>query len=413
MALSRDAQELTEKRIRRAMLACCCRNPFLRGVYDETKAKYEIKICTPEEFIQLEKEESSKFPVFVDAKFKTKEDAWAEYVKRSEGQFWKSLFTWELSVHLFDAKNEPDVSCAIFAAFNHGVADGLGTILTLKEFLIALNKVDGDALPDYYCLGESMPIPKTLRETFPKLVYEDRPAETEKEELFAKAVAVIKEYERKCNRVVEARHFSRETTNKFIAHCKAHGVTVGAAFTAIYRKAVCADILNVLLPVNVRDEKTEEEVAPRYLSVMFRADFTGTDDIWETARIAGRNIKSASTSEDRWHDGVYRIIRSYLDPVPAPVSHMRSSVHENEASVCISNIGMIERRLYDSKLMTKWFPVDVVMDVINQVGDGVAIWPLTLNGKLSFSILSSSYHRSREIVKKCADDIVEIIENEM
>lgn len=89
-------------------------------------------------------------------------------------------------MHLFDAKNEPDVSCAIFAAFNHGVADGLGTILTLKEFLVALNKVDGDALPDYYCLGESMPIPKTLRETFPKLVYEDRPAEPEKKSFLLK-----------------------------------------------------------------------------------------------------------------------------------------------------------------------------------------------------------------------------------
>lgn len=409
LALSRDAQELTAKKIRRAMVACCCRNPFLRGVYDETKGKHEIKICSPEEFVRLESEDPSKLPVFVDSKFETKDAAWAEYVRQAEGPSWKSSFTWELSVHLFDAKHEPEVSCAIFATFNHGIADGFGAFLGLKEFLIALNKADGAALPDCYCLGQPTPVPCSLLEALPKIVYDEEPDEEGKEKLYAAALTSIAEREGKSHRLLEVRHIGKEATAKLVSLCRAHKVTVTAAFITAFRVAVGADVVNVSLPINAR-EGDSEELCSRFISSKFTARLSGIGDFWETAKVVLEGLREAASSEERWHDQLYQIVRSYCKPLPTPVDHMCSPDDGKEATICVSSLGVIEKRICDDA-MDKWAPVDVIGVVRNRVGDGSIVWPLTLHGRLSFALMSNDAIRTRAALKRCADTIARTIES--
>lgn len=413
LTLSRAEQELTVPRIRRAMLACCCRNPLLRGRYDPCVAKDALRISTPEEFVRLEQEEGSPFPVHVDAAFETRAAAWAEYVRQGEGPFWESPFTWELAVHMFAARAEPDVSCAIFATFNHGVADGLGAVLALKEFLGVLNMGAGAALPDSGCLGPSLPVPKPLAEAFPKLVFVDALGAPETEQLFESAKGIIARLKDRHHSHIEVRHFSKETTDRFVARCKAHGVTVGAAFTAIYQKAVGARVLRVLLPVNARDAATEQDVAPRFVSAGFTADFAGLDDVWDAAKVAGTHIKVASASEERWQGQALNIPHGVHVPPHSPVDHMRSLTCDDEAAVCMSNLGVIERRLCgDGKALRTWVPLEFVGLVRNQVSDGTSVWPLTLHGKLSFAMLTSAFLRTKDAARRCADAIAEMVEKE-
>lgn len=426
IALSRDSTttartEITDALVKRAYAVVSYRNPLLRAVYIPEKAKFSLVIRGTEEIIQDEAD--GKLPAHTTTKFRTRDEAWAEYKRNVESVRWKCNAMWEVTLCILDSKTSPDIAYAIFSHFNHAVTDGAAVMAALGEFVRVLNYglANDGALPPHNFLGESMPIPKPFHERYPLFKFIDFTSDDEKEELFAKANKELAIKSTKMKSMIADRIFNEEATKNFITRCKTHGVSVTAGLFAAVSIASQAKKFNSFMPLSLRSNDNIDEVSMSFTSIGISLDLAhdwdeakkgSYDDkkLWSIlANKFHKEIHMKITSDEEKYTGcALSFVHASFNDVPPFKDSICLGPNNDEIFIGMSNVGIVDKYFEDKGPLR---PTDVTGYCTNLAAPESVVWCYTFRGRFHISILDVTPPDRREVFEEFANRIFTIIEN--
>ena len=421
LALKNTSQnEVTEALVKRAYAAVSCRNPLLRAVYRPEVAKFSLVVRDVSEVIRDEAE--GRLAAHLTREFRTRAEAWAEYNEKIEHKVWKCSAMWEVTVCVLDGEDpSADANIVVFGHFNHGITDGAAVMEALSEFVRVLNAGlanGGAALPPYNFLGESMPIPRPFLERYPLFKFDDPTSDDEKEALFAKVNAKLSKCRPRCT--IADRSFTEEATQRFIARCKEHGVSVTAGFFAAVAISASAKKFFSSMPISFRTKDSFGDFAVSFTDGSLSLDLTPTwgegrdeDELW--GALAGefhREIRKKLDSKEEFYRGeALGFVRASLADSETSESSMCTGPNNDEFGICMSNVGIVDKYFVDGEEDAQPLSVmEVTSFCTNPIAAVIVFWCYTFRGKFRIAIFDSTYTPRNETFRKFTDKIFDIIE---
>lgn len=417
IALSREGTrevEITDALVKRAYAAVSYRNPLLRAVYAPEKAKFSLVIRDTSEVIQDEIE--GRLPARATTEFRTRDDAWNEYRRNVERARWKCSAMWEVTVCILDKEASPDTAYAIFGHFNHAVTDGAAVMAAMGEFVSVINAglIEGK-LPPHNFLGESLPVPKPFHERYPLFRFIDTESDDVKEELFARANKALASKSGKMKSMIADKVFNEETTRKFIAKCKAHGVSVTAGLFATVAIASQAKKFNSFMPISFRTKENLDEISMSFSRIGISLDFTSVWDgdekkLWGAlANEFYKEIRRKLASEEEKYTGcALSFVHASFNDVPPFKDSVCFGPNNDEIFIGMSNVGIVDGFFEDKGPLR---PIDVTGYCTNLAAPESVVWCYTFRGKFHVSILDVTPPDRREVFEAFADRVFRLIEN--
>ena len=419
---SKSENEVTEDLVKRAYAAVSCRNPLLRAAYKPEVEKFSLVIRDIHEIVQDEAD--GKLPAHLTKEFHTRDEAWAEYERRTETEFWESDFMWEVTVCALRSEAPAGPKYAVIAPFTHGAVDGAAVMQALSEFLVVLNAgLTGNSvsLPPHNLLGESLPVPKPFLERYPLFKFDDPASDDEKEELFARVNEKIRSRERRVRNSIVDKTFTEEATQRFFGKCKKNGVSVTAGLFAIAAISASAKkSFNAAMPLSYRSKDNWGDFAVSFTDAMFGLDITkiweenekdGEDALWAAlAKEFHREIRRKLGSEEEKYSGMaISYLRESLDGTTESGPSMCSGPNNDEFFICLSNVGIVDEYFAEKEgdsLSVK----EVMAFCSNSIYLDLVFWCYTFRGKLRIGLLNATFSPRRKVFDEFAAKIISFIE---
>ena len=412
ITLSNNSEnEVTEALVKRAYAAVSCRNPLLRAVYKPEVERFSLLIRDVSEIVQDEAD--GKLPVHFTRKFRTRDEVWAEYEKKIETEFWESDFMWEVIFCALDSEVSPGPKYAIIAQFNHGVTDGAAVMKTLGEFVDVLNAGlassdggGGASLPAHNFLGESLPIPRTFLERYPPYKFTDTVSDDEKDKLFSEVSRLVRKDEFRVYSAIATKTFDEKTSQKFIEKCKINNVSVTAGlFAAVALTVQAKKKFDAAMPLSFRSKDNWGDLAVGFTDAGFSLDLASAweensgkdeDTLWAAiAKEFHREIRRKfSSDEEKYRGMAVTYLREVMKGPAASRPSMCSGPGNDEFSMCLSNVGVLDGYFRDEKI-SPLNVEDVMGFCTNFVYCGVTFWCYTFRGMLRICLLDATLSPKR------------------
>lgn len=425
LALSnKSGNDVTDALVKRAYAAVSCRNPLLRAVHKPEIDKFSLVIRGTEEIIQ--DEVGDKLPAHVTKEYHTREEAWTEYKKEMENSFWKCDYMWEVLVCVLDKESpsSSDTKYVIFGHFNHGVVDGAAVMAVLNQFIQTLNYgLTNNTLPSHNYLGESTPVPKPFSERYPLFKFIDSISDDEKEDLFAKVNENVKIEKDKLHCAVIDKMFTEEATKRFIAKCKKHSVSFTAGLFAAIALTASVKKIAAVMPLSFRTKDNWGEVAVSFIDSTFSLDLTSIwendygekekddDVIWAAlAKEFHREIhRKMESPEEKYRGAALNYVKAALeDEVPAGDGTMCTGPNKDELSICVSNVGVMDRYFKDEE--GPLGVTEVTGFCSNSICPNLMIWCYTFRGRFRVNLINTTRTLRKDVLEDFADKVFRYFE---
>lgn len=417
LSSNRSGIEVTEALVARAYTVVSCKNPLLRAVYKPEVDKFSLVIRDPKEIIQDETE--GRLPAHTTKEFRTRDEAWAEYKRNIENTTWTCSAMWEVVVCILDKEVSPSTDYIIFGHFNHGATDGAAGMAALGEFVRVLNAgLTSGTLPSHDFLGESNPIPKPFHERYPLMKFDDSASDDAKEALFSKVINKMNTQEKTMHALIVDKSFTEGATQKFIAKCKANGVSVTAGLFACCALVTSAKKFDAAMPLSFRTKDNWGDVAVSFTDSTFALNLTecwkceGEDAVWAAmAKEFHREIrKKFSSPEEKYKGSALGFVSASFADVTLNES-MCTGTDGDELSMCLSNVGILDKYFVSDKEGDSPLCVtEVTGYCTNHDSLALVFWCYTFRGKFRISILHTTYPSRRKIFEDFADKVFKYIE---
>ena len=430
VALSSTSEaEVSEALVARAYATVSCRNPLLRGVYRPEVSQFSLVIPDVSEVIQNEAE--GKLPAHLSRAFHTRDEAWAEYVRRIGRVRWVCDAMWEVTLCALDRATSSDPAYVILAHVSHGVSDGAAVMHVLGEFVQVLNAglaLPAGELPPHDFLGPSLPVPKPFLERYPKFRFLDAASDAEKAELFAKAIPATKAKEGKMSGIVVDKIICEEASKTFVAKCKAAGVTVTAGLYAAVAMSSAKHPrrFDAAMPLSYRTKDCFGEVAVSFSDAMFSVELTpiwaetaaaeaaGDEDaVWTALAVAfNKAIRAKLAAENDKYTGCATnyVLESLGDPPTQLKETLLSGPDEDVFSMCLSNVGFVDKYFAACEEKGPIRATEVTAYCSNQFGVGVVLWCYTFKGKLHLGIFDMTPPDRKDVFETFANKVIKFVE---
>ena len=419
---AQSESEITDALVKRAYAAVSCRNPLLRAVYRPEVAKFTLIVRDASETIQDEAD--GKLPARLTREFHTRAEAWAEYERRVDVEFWESDFMWDVTVCALDNEAPTGPKYAVIAHFNHGVVDGAAVMKALSEFLDVLSAglTASTPLPPHNFLGEGLPIPRPFLERYPLFKFDDPASDDEKEELFAKVNARIGSEGGRVRNAIVDKTFTEEATQRFIAKCKRNGVSVTAGlFAAAAIAAPAKKRFNAAMPLSYRSKDNWGDFAVSFTDAMFGLDLTqaweenekdGEDALWAAiAKEFHREIRKKFSSPEEMYGGMaISYLREALDGPTESGPSMCAGPNNDEFMICLSNVGILDEYFAGKEGGHPLSVEEVMAFCSNSIYLDLVFWCYTFRGKLRIGLLNATFSPRRKVFDEFAAKIIAFLE---
>lgn len=402
---------LTEALLKRAYACVSCRNPLLRSVYEPENDLHFLRVRDVADIARAEAE--GELPVHYSHEFHTRDEAWAEYKRKVEAEWWECRYMWAVDVYVLDREPSRVASHALIFHVNHAAADGAGMMVLIDEFVSVLNKyatcMPCTELPALDCLGGTLPIPEPFLIRFPKYKFVDALPGDESTKLFTEVAPIVRSNKKNSNTMVFDKTLSEATTLSFIGKCKEHGVSVTAAFYALFAIASKAKRIVSDMPISLRVKETSDVVADYFTDALLDMDVSSfePEDVWGMAAAFNYKIHHDMVA-DKDKGYAVEIAKSATKPFPQVQTSI--AAEDGVFFFCFSNIGRVDAMLKNSKDSDCWAITEITAGCENSPGTCTIVWCTTFRNRFRFSCVAHCPPLTHELFESLMNSFLSLVE---